>query len=217
MRQLVDEFDSGQLFERRYTIQALPDNQSVEDRFFYCALQVVSHGLCSRISEYPGYQFFSDAARGIERSYKYFAYGDYHQALNKNPKVSKKDFWREHKLSFTRLPGYGELSQKEYSELMNKKLEERRQKILSESEAKFRTKTELKRVQPGSLPKKTKKGTRRPLVLSNDSVARKIFLDWYFNIVEQYKEACVKYRQGDFTVLFPPGTYRPPGLAINPA
>ena len=138
------------------------------------------------MSEYPGYQFFSDAARGIEKSYKYFAYGDYQQALAKNLKVSKKDFWREYKLSFTRLPGYENLSQSEYAELMNKKLEERRQKILSESEARFRTKTELKRVSPGSLPKKTKKGTRRPLVLTSDSVARRVFLDWYFNICLLY-------------------------------
>ncbi len=214
VRLLVDEFDSGHLFQRRYSIQAIPDFTSVEDRFFYCALQPVSHGLCSKISEYPGYNFFNDAVRGIERSYKYFAYGEYNQAKKKNPKVARKDYWREHKLSFKRLPQYEDLSQEEYADMMHKKLEERRLKILEESEAKFRTKSELKRVKPGSLPKKTKKGTRRPLVLTNDMSVYREYLEWYFDKVEKFREACEKYRLGDFTVIFPPGMYRPPGLAI---
>ena len=62
---------------------------------------------------------------------------------------------------------------------------------------------------------KSKKGTRRPLVLTKDPEARETYLKWYFKVVEAFKEACAKYRFGDFTILFPPGTYRPPGLAIH--
>ncbi len=103
---------------------------------------------------------------------------------------------------------------------MLKKLEERRQVIL-ERWAKvghvFLTKAELKKVKPGSFPKHTKKSDRhdkRPLVLTRCPIAKQAFLDWYFSIYHAHKEACKRYRAGEFGVEFPPRTYRPPGVAI---
>ena len=219
VKMLAEDFESGPLFERRYCNQALPESGDIEDYFFYIALQPVTSGLCARVSEYPGHSFFSDAAAGIEREYKYFSYGEYHKAKLKDPNVPKHLFWKTHKLSFKRI-GYNSLKDKEYKKLMHEKLEKNRLKAIEKlvderPKLRFMTKSELRKVRPGSRPKSTKKGGRRPLVLSKCPVARKIYLDWYFSIVSEFKEVSRKYREGDFTINFPPGTFRPPGIAIS--
>ena len=216
---LSESFESGPLFERRYCNQVLPEAGDIEDYFFYIALQPVTSGLCARVSEYPCHSFFNDAASEIEREYKYFSYGEYYKAKLKDPGTKKHKFWRKHTLRFQRLPNYKNLKRAEYKKLMHEKLEERRvvaiEKLTQEREKlRFMTKSELRKVKPGSRPKNTKKGGRRPLVLAKCPIARKIYLDWYFSVVNEFKEVSKKYRAGDFTINFPPGTFRPPGIAI---
>ncbi len=58
------------LWHRRYSSEFLPDAESIEEYFFYTALQLVSDGLVDRISDYPGYNFFHDAISGIKRTFK---------------------------------------------------------------------------------------------------------------------------------------------------
>ena len=105
---------------------------------------------------------------------------------------------------------------------MLEKLEEKRLKIVKEFKKKghvFMTKAKLKSVSPLSFaknPKKSSRFTKRPLVLTKCSEARKAFLEWYFSIYYQYKEACRKYLAGVVDVEFPIGTYRPPGLCCSP-
>ena len=142
----------------------------------------------------------------------YSAYGD---AKRKNPKVSRKDFWSKHTLKFSRLPGYEKLSNKAYSKLMHEKLEERRTQLLKKLQRPGRlTKETLKKVKPGSLPASTKKGGRRPIVLSYCIKARNEYLEFYFGIVRSFKQASAKFRNGDFSAIFPRGTYFPHGMTM---
>ena len=215
VRIYVDDFTEGPLFKRRYSSQALPLNVDIENYFFYCALQAVSSGLCQKISDYPGYNFFNDAVRGVNRKYKYFMHAEYGDAKRNNSKVSKKDFWSEHTLKFSRLPGHEELSQREYIKLMHNKLEERRLTALKKLEKRgYLTKDTLKKVKPGSLPASTKKGGRRPIVLTCCKKAWKNYISFYFSVVERFKNASEKFRNGDLTVEFPKGTYKPHGMTM---
>ena len=220
VRKLVPEFKGGPLVERRYSEQALPLDEDLEDRLFYCALQAVDAGLAEKISDYPGYNSFDDAISGRVRRIRQVDWAAYNEAKRKGRRPRICDFYFYVELKYKRLPGYEHLSQKEYRKLMLKKLEERRQVIL-ERWAKvghvFSTREELKKVKAGSFPKHTKKSERhskRPLVLSRCPEAKRAYLEWYFSIYHAYKEACRRYRAGDFGVEFPPGTYRPPGVAI---
>ena len=218
VRIYVSNYTEGPLFKRRYTSQALPLDGDVENYFFYCALQAVSSGLCQKISDYPGYNFFNDAVKGVSRKYRYFMHAAYGDAKRKNPKVSKKDFWSEHILKFSRLPGHESKSNKEYAKLMHNKLEERRSKLLKSLEKSGHlTKDVLKKVKPGSLPASSKKGGRRPLVLSYCIKAKNEYLSFYFGVVRSFKQACAKFRSGDFSANFPRGTYRPHGMTIMEA
>ena len=73
----------------------------------------------------------------------------------------------------------------------------------------------LERMHPGDKPRTTKTSSRnskRPLVLTLNPEARKIYVDRYFLLLEAYREASRQYRSGALDVEFPPGTYRPPLL-----
>ncbi len=222
VRALVDEFPGGPLFERRYAAQALPLNEDVEKYFFYCALQPVSAGLCERISEYPGYNSFTDAIYGRARKVKVVDNGRFNAARRYNLRVSKEDYTTTYTLRYKRLPGYEHLSQKEYAKLMLKKLEEHRAKIVAAIKAEGRTflgRERLLAQEPGTAaknPKKSKPYSRRPLVLSVCKEAKAQFLEWYFSVYSEYKRAVKKYLAGNLSVKFPPGTYRPPSAVAVP-
>lgn len=218
VRYLVPNFPGGPLFERRYSEQALPGAEELEEQFFYCALQPVKAGLVQKSSEYPGYNSFNDAISGRIREIRFLEVGAYHEAKKKDPRTPIKDYYRYYTLKYERLPGYEHLSQKEYRKLMLEKYEKRRVAIVEEymrKGHKFLTREELLSVEPGALPRTTKKSKRydkRPLVLTKSVERKKQYLAWYFSIYEEYKRCAKAYLGGDIYAVFPARTYRPPGL-----
>lgn len=216
VRYHVMEFEGGPLFERRYSEQALPLPEDIEEQFFYSALQGVAEGLCEHPDDYPGYNSFHDAINGVRRIFYYTNWSAYRTRKRFNKKLTPEDFTTEHVLEFKRLPGYEHLTQRQYKKLMLKKREERRLKLVENRRAEghgFVPPEKLLSVEPGTKPKTTKKSKRdskRPLVLTKCAEAKKLFLEWYFSIYEAYKAAVKLYRQGQLDVKFPPGTYRPP-------
>ncbi len=216
----VANYEGGPLFERRYSEQALPENEDLEERFFYCALQSVNSGLCEHAEDYPGYNSFWDAISGVERKVKVVDGTKYRQAQRRKKDVNIEDYTTIYKIKYERRPGYEHLTQKKYKKLMLKKYEKRRRAKIAELRAEgytFPPVSELREVIPGEKPKTTKKSTRdskRPLVLSLNPEAKQAFLDWYFTIWTKYKKAAQKYCKGEITVKFPKGTYRPPLYAL---
>ena len=209
------EYPGGRFWGRRYSSELLPGDADIEDRFFYTVLQPVQDGLVERISDYNGYNCFHDAVHGITRRTKVVRWGDYNAAKRHNSAVSIKDYTDHFELKYNRLPGYKELSQKEYINVMHRKLEERRVRIVNERKRKglaFAGPSVLSRMRRGSVPRETKTSTQhtlRPRVLSISAERRKVATSWYFSIYAQYLEASKRYRSGELEVTFPPGTYKP--------
>lgn len=179
-------------------------------------------GLVEKISEYPGYNCFHDAIWGITRTFKLVNWTAYYEALRRNPKARKIDFLETYTLKYARLPGYENYSRKEYAQLMQKRLEERRLEIVARrrSEGKgFAGRAALLKTPQGSRPRTTKvsnQNSHRPRILSVCPLRRSKAAAWYFSIYFDYKLASQAYRQGDYSVYFPPGTYRPyMPLALN--
>lgn len=220
VRSLVTAFRGGPLFGRRYSEQALPGPEDIEERFFYCALQPVLAGLTEKANEYPGYNSFTDAIDGRAREFEIVDWARYNARRRVNPSVKRADFTRKVVLKYKRLPGYEHLSQKEYRTLMLKKYEERRQKILAERRAEgkqFLGGDALRAIKPGTYPSSTKVSGRysyRPLVLCVCRIKKREYLDWYFAVYERYKLASQRYRRGERHAEFPPFTYKPPGSVL---
>jgi REP element-mobilizing transposase RayT len=210
----VTNYIGGPLWARRYSVEYLPNDPDIEEYFFYVVLQPVQDGLVEKISHYPGYNCFYDAVNGIKRKFKVVNWAAYN-AAKRYGNVSIKDFTETVTLEYARVPGYEHLSQKEYSELMHKKLEERRLAIVNAPYLKgkrFLGREKLKLVRAGAMPNNTKKSdmsSHRPRVLSLSDKSRAEGRAWYFDIYYTYKDASERFRKGDMTVTFPPGTYRP--------
>ena len=210
------DHEGGGLWARRYSSELVPkDRDDIEERFFYLVLQPVQDGLVEKLSDYPGYNCFHDAAWGIARTFKVVDWTKYNKARRHNKNVKISDFTTIHKLKFKRIPGYEHLSQRQYALLLEKKLEERRRIIVSKRLAEkkgFAGPELLKQTQPGSIPKSTKTSKRdsyRPRVLSVCKLRRKEWLDFYFDCYTKYKEASAKFRKGFFDTVFPNGMYIP--------
>ncbi len=220
VKALAPSFPGGALFERRYSSEALPYPEDIEENFFYSALQPIRAGLVERLEDYPAYNSFYDAIWGKEKTFQVFRKGEFNEFKRFNSELKKEDFIDEFVLSYARLPGYEHLSQKEYATTMEQKFEQRRRKIVEEFKAKghrFLKRTQLENAIPGSLPKTTKRSqrtSRRPLVLSKRVSTIKMYLNQYFPTYWEYKVASERYLAGEKKILFPSGTYPPPGPMV---
>ncbi len=205
----------GTVWDRRYSNEFLPAPEDVEEYFFYTVLQPVKDGLVDRISDYPGYNCFHDAIRGIERKFKIVRWAEYNTAVRRGRNPHVKDYTDIVILRYSRLPGYEQLSQDAYARLMQEKLEQRRVAIVESRRAQGLTcvgRATLIKTTPGSLPKSTKTSLRnshRPRILSVCPKRRAEGKAWYFDIYFKYKDASLRYRRREVGVIFPLGTYPP--------
>jgi len=223
VRKYVLNYPGGSLFRRRYSEQAIVGDEDIEKEFFYCALQAVKSGLAERISDYPGYNSFSDAISGRDRKCKLIRWGAFNQAKRDRSSATIEEFTDEYNLTFTRIPGYEGMPTSEYKNHITSIYDQKRCELVRQRKKEgkwFLGKKALRKVKAGSLPRTTKTSKRndfRPLVICSCPIARKAFYDWYFSIYEQYKEAVKKYLLGDKDAEFPPWTYKPPGPIVQGA
>jgi hypothetical protein len=215
------EYPGGRLWERRYSSEFLPDAEDVEEYFFYTVLQPIKDGLVEKLSDYPGYNCFYDAIHGISKKFEIVNWTEFNLARRSNPEAKIKHFTKTVTLQYERLPGYDNLTQAEYVKMMIEKFECRRREILLERYARglgFKGRIKIKNTKRGSLPVNSKKAdstAKRPRILSISNERRAEFKNWYFSIYNEYKRASLLYRNGEWWVEFPPGTFRP-SVSANP-
>jgi hypothetical protein len=211
-------YPGGGVWARRYSAEYLPADEDIEEWFFYTVLQPVNDALVDDIADYPGYNCFEDAIRGIERKCKVVKWKEYNDARRWNPDVSIDAYTEICTLKYERLPGYGHLSQFEYETMMRAKLRERTAQVLKMRRVKRSLGAhKLKQVRPGTRPKKTKRsGPRdhRPRILTKSPERRASGNAWYFDRYFEYRRCSKRYREGDFSVEFPKGTYKPPLFTV---
>lgn len=211
----VPAFDSGNLWGRRYSSELLARPEDVEHYFFYTVLQSVKSGLAKRISDYPGYNCFHDAAHDIPRRFTVTDWAKYNAAKKRNPSVKLRDYQKIVTLRLNRLPGHEHRSQNDYAAYLQRQLETRRLELIKKRTDEglgFLPQEVLLATKPGSTPLHTKTSTRdthRPRVLSLCPIARAELLEWYFLNLAQYRLASKRYRAGDLGARFPEGMYRP--------
>ena len=210
------EFNQRKFWERRYSKELVPlDPEDLEEYFFYIVLQSVQDGLVEKISDYPVYNCFHDAISGNKREFKLVNWTAYNRANRGKKKVKIKDYTETYTLKFSKLPGNEHLNHKEYKKKMLAKLEEKRQAIVKERKKEgkgFLGRKKILGTKPGSRAKNPKKSSRyshRPRVLSKCPERRQTGNAYYFSKQDHFKKASKKYREGNLTVEFPCGMYRP--------
>jgi hypothetical protein len=108
----------------------VPNDEDVENWFFYSALNPVSSGLVERVSEYPSYNSFSNAISDNSRTFSIVDWTNYNNRRRYNSKLTIKDCTHGYELRYERLPGYEQMPRAEYKRLMLILLEERRTEII---------------------------------------------------------------------------------------
>lgn len=215
VQRYTPEFPGGRLWARRYSGEILPAPEDIEEYFFYTVLQPIEDGLVASLKDYPFYNCFHDAIYGIKRQFKVVNWTTFNAARRYDPYASIRDHIEYVELEYARLPGYEEMSKKEYVKLMLRKLHAREQELVAKRlrEGKgFLGRDALLKMPRGALPVSSKKSSRyshRPRVLSVCPIRRQQYLSWYFTVCGDYKQASRSYRSGNLTVAFPAGTYRP--------
>ena len=209
------DYEGGHVWGRRCRPQALPRNEDILHWFFYTVCNPISSGLVESINDYTSFNSFSLSLSGEKKSYLLIDWDDYNNRKRYNSKLKPNDCAKLYDLTFSRLPGYEDLSQEAYKDFLLKEYSRRSADIITKrtKEGKgFVEKEKLSQVKAGSAPKSTKTSTRwskRPLVLTLCDITRANYLSNYFKIERLYREASRKYRQGNLKVKFPAGTFRP--------
>jgi len=209
------DYPGGRFWGRRYSSEILPWDEDLEEYFFYTALQPIKDGLVEKLSDYEPYHFFHDAIHGIKREFRVTNWKDYNAAKKRDPSARIRDYQELVTLEYEKLPGYEHLSKKDYAKLMLEKFETRRVQIVNDRKAKglgFLGPEGLRRVRPGSIPGNTKTSTidsHRPRVLCVCPQRKAEYKAKYFQTFFEYKDCSKRYREGDLTVQFPKGTYKP--------
>lgn len=209
------EYPGGRFWGRRYSGEFLPGPDDIEEYFFYTVLQPVKDGLVQSLREYPYYNCFHDAIYGIKRQFKVVNWTSFNAARRYDSSAHIRDHIEYVEIEYARLPGYENMSKKDYVKLMLAKLHERETKLVQERlrEGKgFVGRENLLKAPRGSIPLHSKTSTRyshRPRVLCVCPIRRHQYLNWYFGMLEAYRGSSERYREGELTVEFPAGTYRP--------
>lgn len=221
---LTPNYPGGPLWHRRYSVEYLWDDSDIEAQFFYTVLQPVKDGLVPKLSEYPFYNCFYDAVRGIKRKFKLVNWARYNEARRYKNDVCIRDYEEVYTLAYDRLPGYDHLTQREYRLLMEEKLEKYRVEIIKKRVAAgklhFIGRERLLTMRPGEeldvedVEEVTRK-TFRPRMIARGEGQFAPAIEWYFELYLSYKHASRRYRAGDLLVEFPFGTYRPTAPPIH--
>ncbi|MCC6932545.1 MAG: hypothetical protein IT292_04735 [Deltaproteobacteria bacterium] len=215
LKRHVKGYSSGPVWARRYRSQALLTPSDVLNYFFYVALNPISSGIVSSIDNYSCFNSYYMSLTGETMTFELVDWRDYNNRKRCNKTLKPKDCIKKYTLKFSRLPEHENDTQEIYQKFLE---DERitRSKILIRNRIKsgkgfLGTKKYRKQI-PGSLPRHTKiskRDSHYPLALSADKVALAKYYAAYYEIRHRYKVASKLFRQGNLSVIFPPGTYRP--------
>lgn len=211
----VSNYPGGKLWGRRAKVQAVPITNCCLDTFLYSALNPTSAGLVKDPKNYPSYNSFDDAINNNIKTFKMLNRSKYYRRKQYDEHARKQDFIEMYCLSFKRLPIYQEASQSEYKKIILNKYEEKRKELIRDKKDKnkdFPLISNILKISTGASPYKSKKSNRdskRPLILTKCFETKKLYLNWYFGIVEAFRNAVSKFSSGITDTIFPPGTYRP--------
>lgn len=211
-------YPGGPLWARRYRPLVIVEETGYEASFLYAALNPVSTGLVEKLSDYKefGYSSCYESIKEAKKKFTMVDWRTYRDRVRYNKKLTPKDFEHTYTLTYSRLPGYEELSAKEYETLFCQKVELRRKEIIERrrSEKKsFAGVALLQRTTAGSQPRSTKKSKRhdpRQLIWTSCQTTKRWYLDLYFDTRAAFTLAYQRLKEGARDILFPSGTYHPP-------
>ena len=207
----------GTFWGRRYDDQITIEQYDAVDGLLYVLTNPTKHGLVAHPKSWPGVSTYWQTLGAKDRVYAFTHYTEYHKAKRSAERwgeyVSISDYQTQHTLRVSPLPYFKRLSDRERIEKLNTLLEARTRKLCRERRAAGKgflgRKAVLQQPAQGVFPEEVSKSPR-PRCRTCNPEARREFIEEEKARVAWYTEASKKYRLGDYEVLFPPYSFRPP-------
>jgi REP element-mobilizing transposase RayT len=199
-------------FARRFSAEPVVDPAAQIDRFKYVLAHGVKEGRVRKLSEFPGVHCAHQVLSHEALVCHWFNWsrrrkrdgGDQDETVEA---LIEDALAEQETLTLSRLPAWDHLSDEEYRREVAKMIEE----IEAEGRAKHRKvlgAESLKRAHPHALPRKLKRSPR-PLCHAGTLESWMAYRAEYRGFRIAYAQASEAFRRGEWTVVFPPFSFRP--------
>ena len=201
----------GSIWSRRYDDLIAVEGADAIDAIIYVTLNCVRHGLTFHPKDWPGLNCYEQLRDGKPRTFTFINYSAYSKAKLRIPKVRLEDFASEHQLILTPLPSLGVETIEEQWNIIAPFLQSRLAELRKEKKLSARAfrNTDYKKQNPFSKPREVSH-SNRPVCFTKSLSAKIIFKEFYRSLLVGYREISKRFRAGDYSLIFPPHTLKPP-------
>jgi REP element-mobilizing transposase RayT len=193
---------SAKFWQRRYDDQQIVTEADLLEAFLYVTTNATHHGLVDHPGGWPGLSSYVQSIHESNESYTFHCYSIPNQA--KRASI--------HTLKLSPLPHLAALKKEERCAEIKRLIEQRTTELVEKRFAAgggfLGAEAVLKQI-PGSLPQESSR-SRRPHCYSKNSQARREFRLYVIQRRTRYRECSMRFRLGDWTIEFPPHSFRPP-------
>ncbi len=203
---------SDKVWGRRYSDEAILDDQALLEKLAYIFSHGVKEGLVDESREWPGLTTIPELCNGLRRRFLWIdRTGIYNaQRRNKGRAVKQSDYVEEHTLEVAVLPCWEGLSEKERQKRARAILRaaEKRAKEMREGKPAL-GRAKVLGQDPHSKPVHVKRSPR-PLCHTTSKKLLEAYRTAYRAFVDAYRVASAAFRAGVLDVEFPMYSFPPP-------
>ena len=192
----------GKFWGRRYSEQEVLTEEDLLEAFLYITTNGARHGLVENPKDWPGLSSYHQSTNEKPLTYAFHHYSS----------EDREKRTTYHTLKLTPLPQYSKLSKEERTLELKKLIDERASSISIERRANgfgFLGVEKVRAEDPHYKPVNVAKSPR-PHCYTKDAALRRQFRRNERRRRDDYAEASMRFRLGDFLAQFPQYTYKPP-------
>jgi REP element-mobilizing transposase RayT len=197
-------------WQRRFSVQPVLDKEAAHGLVRYILSHGPKEGLVRHPSEWPGLSSFNLRRKKPEKKFYFYHWAwrwKHGAAVGGSHNLWDQRWAEEVSVTLTPLPYWVELSMEKQWQKLNALADD----VAEEASHKFQSVTGCKNVvrqKPHFRPEKTKKSAA-PVCFASTEEAIASFLEMRRGFCATYATASEKFRSGDFSVPFPPFSFRP--------
>lgn len=189
------------------------DDESAQNQFEYALTNPVKDGLVDRIRHWGGFSSYGALASGSEVDFTWVDRTAWHHKGGERSRKPPEAFTKTIRLEYTPLPGTEHLSPQQRQTMIRKRCREIEQSFREEREREGRnamTHAAMEKVDHRDRPKTHPPKTRKPLCHCACPMKRKKYREDHREFLHAYRVASIVYRSGNYNVVFPTGSFKPP-------
>jgi len=171
----------GRFWSRRYSDQAVLEENDQIEALLYIVTNPTHHGLVANPASWPGLSSIHQLKTGKPRTYSFTHYSDYNAAKEKGERVRLDDFKTEHQLVLSPLPAFGATTLTKQWKKLAPLIQERIAELKAQRKKAgkgFMGANKVRRQIPGRRPRVVKKSPRPPCYTKSPLINEGVTFEW---------------------------------------